>query len=300
MDTPVLLIIFNRPDTTQRVFEVLRQMKPKKLFIAADGPRPNREVEAEYCDATRKVVGQIDWPCAIEHKYETRNLGCKLAVSSAVNWFFEHVEQGIILEDDCLAEPSFFPFCAELLTRYRDEEQVMMISGDNFLPHQTIPESYYFSHYAHIWGWATWRRAWQHYDVEMSSYPSFKHSGKIWKSADQGRAASHWLGLFDRIHSGTIDTWDAQWQYAIFQQGGLSIVPQVNLVSNIGFGAQATHTTALNQYAALPTQVMDMPLIHPTTIRCNETADHHEMALMLPSFSEKLAAKIRIFFHDYL
>lgn len=297
MDTPILFIIFNRPETTRQVFGAIRRAKPKQLFIAADGPRANKPGEQERCEQTRAVVAEIDWPCEVHRKYESANLGCKEGVGSAISWFFQHVEAGIILEDDCLPHPSFFPFCAELLAKYQPEARVMMISGDNFLPNlSATDDSYYASKYAHIWGWATWRRAWQHYDGNISSYPLFKNSEKAREILPNPSARRYWLRLFDKIYAGKIDTWDAQWQYAIFQQRGLCLVPRVNLVSNIGFGTEATHTKGQNPHANLP--VSDVyPLIHPAQLSLNDKIDQQEIARRIPTLFEKIMGKWRNLYH---
>ncbi len=300
LETPVLFIIFNRPDTTRRVFEAIRAARPRRLFIAADGPRPHKPGEAERCEATRAITEIIDWPCEVARKYEAVNLGCKQGVSSAITWFFNQVEQGIILEDDCLPHPTFFSFSTELLTHYADQPEVMMISGDNLLPPLTNQtESYYFSKYAHIWGWASWRRAWQRYDGEMSSYPEFKRQGTIKQIFPERKAQYYWTRLFDRIYAGAIDTWDAQWQYAIFRHGGLSITPAVNLISNIGFGPEATHTTHLTPEAALATAAIG-PLRHPQTVGRNEAADRRETKITIPSWSQRLVTKLTTLFHAKL
>lgn len=175
LNVPVLLLIFNRPDTTQRVFHEIRGASPLQLFISADGPRENKPGEFEKCQITRDIVRQVDWDCEVYTNFRDKNLGCKIAVSSAIDWFFENVEEGIILEDDCLPSFSFFRFCEELLEKYRDDERIMQIGGTNLLSEwQRSDDSYYFSKYGAIWGWATWRRAWQYYDVNMKLWPEVK------------------------------------------------------------------------------------------------------------------------------
>ncbi len=168
LGTPVLFLIFNRPDTTTRVFEAIREARPSRLYVAADGPRADKEGEAQRCLETRKITEAVDWPCEVRRLYREENLGCKLAVSSAITWFFTHEEEGIILEDDCLPDQSFFPFCAAMLERYRDDGRIMMVLGTSLLPPGGGPDAdYLFTQYFLIWGWATWRRAWEKYDIEM-------------------------------------------------------------------------------------------------------------------------------------
>ena len=173
-NTPILFLIFNRPDTTFKVFEEIRKIKPAKLYIAADGPRPNVIGEEEKCTASRNIIKQVDWDCDVKTLFREKNLGCKIAVSSAISWFFENVEEGIILEDDTFPTQSFFWFCQELLDFYRNDSRIMHISGNNFQLGKIRGEgSYYFSKYNHIWGWATWKRAWRFYDVSLNTFPIF-------------------------------------------------------------------------------------------------------------------------------
>lgn len=243
-NTPILFLIFNRPDTTVKVFEAIRQIKPTFLYIAADGPRKDRSGEAEKCEQTRNLVtDNIDWPCEVKTLFRSENLGCGKAVSSAITWFFENVEEGIILEDDCLPDQSFFKFCDEMLKRYSEEDKIMMISGNNFLPQKLRTESsYYFSKHAYIWGWATWRRAWRKFDLKMNTFPIFLETGQQNKISLIEEEQKYWLNIFHQAYKGCIDTWDFQWCYALRYYEGLSIVPNKNLVKNIGFSNEATHT----------------------------------------------------------
>lgn len=264
LSTPILFIIFNRPVETARVFETIRIAKPERLFIAADGPRPSQPGEEVLCKELRQyVLAQINWPCEVKTLFREKNLGCKLAVSSAIDWFFENVEEGIILEDDCLPDSSFFPYCAELLQRYRTQENIFMISGDNFLPsHLRLTDSYYFSQIPHIWGWATWRRAWQEYDVTITDLPEFFKKRKIENIWGKKNVQKYWLNIFQEVYEGKIDTWDYQWAYAIWKNNGLSVAPGVNLVSNLGFGS-GTHTLNKNDVLAeLPVESLNFPLVN--------------------------------------
>jgi hypothetical protein len=242
--TPVLFLVYNRPDITLRVLDSIRKAKPARLFIAADGPRPGDKRDADNCRRVREIIRTVDWDCEHSLLLRRKNLGCRAAVSEAVSWFFEQVGEGIILEDDCLPDPSFFNFCQELLEYYRDDTRVMHIGGDNFQPEEATPEraSYYFSRYGHIWGWATWRRAWKYYDVAMRTFPVFVKQGMLGNIFPRKFEQAHWEGYLKKVRDGDIDLWDFQWQYALWSQGGLSIVPKTNLVSNIGVGRNATHT----------------------------------------------------------
>jgi hypothetical protein len=273
LSTPVAFIIFNRPDTTARVFEAIRQAKPLKLLVVADGPRLDRSDEVEKCTATRAIIDRVDWDCEVFINYSDINLGCKRRVSSGIDWVFSQVEEAIILEDDCLPSPSFFQFCQTMLERYRHDERIMMVSGNNFLPEDNrVKDSYYFSKYASIWGWATWRRAWQHYDVNMSSWPEFRDRGLINVVCHEPIEAEYWLKIFSDIAENLIDTWDYQWVYTCWQQSGMTIMPTVNLISNIGFRDDATHTLGKSPWAEMEVgNIYD--IVHPTFILNDRDAD---------------------------
>jgi hypothetical protein len=243
-NTPILLIAWHRPHTTQQVINAIRAVKPTRMFVACDGPNPSRPEEAAKVRATREVIErEIDWPCTIERRYSEVNQGCKVGVSSAINWFFDQVEDGIILEDDCVPHPDFLHFCSTLLDVYRDDQRVWVISGTNFQNGQKRGDgSYYFSRYNHIWGWATWRRAWQHYERDMSFWPEWKLSEDWAKKLPNPAERRSWLKVFDRVYAGMIDTWDYQWTASVWYRGGLTATPNCNLVSNIGFGQDGAHT----------------------------------------------------------
>lgn len=269
---PVLFLVFNRPDTTQLVFAEIKRIKPAFLSIAGDGPR-NKNDE-ENIKLTRAVVDQIDWDCNIKTLFRETNLGCKIAVSSAINWFFENNEMGIILEDDCVPHPSFFKYCEELLIKYKDEEKVMQICGFNALNKVSIKESYYFSKFGPIWGWATWKRAWQNYDVNMTAWENVKRN-KLYKNFCDSIIEQKWrVKLFDKVFNEEINTWDYQWVFSKLIKDGLSIVPNVNLISNIGFGKEATHThNSSNNSQNLKLNEITFPVIHPENISRNKHLD---------------------------
>ncbi len=275
LTTPVAFIIFNRPDTTERVFAEIAKAKPSKLLVVADGPRPHKEGEAEKVKATRAIIQRVDWPCEVLTNYSEKNLGCKVRVSSGIDWVFEHVEEAIILEDDCLPDQTFFRFCQEMLWRYRNDQRVGMISGDNFqFGKKRNNDSYYFSKYVHIWGWATWRDRWKtSYDVEMKKWPLIRDGNWLVDMLGSKEEVSGWNTVFELTHVGKIDTWDYQWMFAIWLGGYINIIPNINLISNIGFGADATHTIHVNNLANLETCTMDFPLVHPVGIFKNTQAD---------------------------
>ena len=270
MKTPVAFIIFNRPDTTKRVFDAIRQAKPPKLFVIADRPRADRSGEAEKCAAARAVIDCVDWDCEVLTNYSDVNLGCKIRVSSGLDWVFSEVEEAIILEDDCLPHPSFFPFCEEMLNYYRNDTRIMAVCGGNFqFGHNRNNYSYYFSRYVHVWGWATWRRAWQNYDVDMKLWTEVRDSDLLPKSLRS------WNKTFQDTYNGLIDTWDNQLLFTFWSQNGLTILPNSNLVSNIGFREDATHTKGDSKLANIPTEAIGFPLKHPRYMMTNIQADEY-------------------------
>lgn len=273
LSTPIAFFIFNRPDLTRIVFEEIRKAQPYKLLVVADGARSPEE--AEKCEQTRAVIQQVDWECEILTNFSEVNLGCKRRVSSGLNWVFSEVEEAIILEDDCLPNPSFFNFCQTLLEKYRHDERIMMISGDNFQNGRNATQySYYYSKYAHIWGWATWKRSWQYYDVNLSTWKESKASGLIRSICGDPYEQKYWTDIFDRVFNGEIDTWDYQWLYTCWSQHGLSILPSVNLISNIGFRADATHVVAQSPLANLSTTEIK-EINHPPIMVRNWDADEY-------------------------
>ncbi len=244
LTTPVLLIAFNRPEQTAQVFERIRAVQPRHLYIAADGPRANVPTDAARCATVRKIISNIDWPCECRTYFRETNAGCGRGPSDAISWFLENEEAGIILEDDCLPEPGFFPYCAELLEHFRNDERIMHIGGNNSQFNRKHGQgSYYFSKYPHIWGWATWRSAWAHFRFEISVEELSASLPRIFAAYHFSAAErDYWSARFERAaHDGT-DAWDFQWTYACWKHGGITVVPNANLISNIGFDSNATHT----------------------------------------------------------
>ena len=276
LQTAVLFLVFNRPDTTAQVFEAIRRAKPQRLYVAADGPREGRAGEAARVAKVREIATAVDWPCKVKTLFRENNLGCKYAVSGAITWFFEQEEQGIILEDDCLPHPDFFTFCETLLDRYANDERVSVITGDNFQNgKQRGDGSYYFSRYNHVWGWASWRRAWQFYDGDLSFWPDWKRS-EAWISEFPDRVERrYWDKIFDRMFAQQIDTWDYPWTASVWCHGGLTATPNVNLVSNIGFGPDSTHTASSDSpLAGMVTSAIG-ELTHPAAIDRDQAADRY-------------------------
>jgi hypothetical protein len=292
--TPIIFIVFNRPDPTRSVFDVIARQRPQRLLIIADGPRSARPREMEACLQVRDIVSRIDWPCEISTDFAASNLGCKNRIISGLNWAFSLVDEAIILEDDCLPDPSFFPFCHELLNRYRDDNRVSMIAGTNFVPGATpVSPSYFFSHVTHIWGWATWRRAWSRYDEHLSQWPAIRASGLLEQALCEPRLTRYWTGIFDQMHAGTgPNTWDYQWFYTNLVNHSLIAVPHTNIISNIGFGADATHTTHANPNMLVPSEPIEFPLVHPPAMIPMRSLDQLDQRLALfPSLPERLRRK---------
>lgn len=296
-DVPILLLAFNRPNQTNRVFNAIKAVQPSKFYFAADGPREGRTEEAVLCQTVRtSILENIDWDCEVKTLFRDENLGCKYAVSSAISWFFENEPEGIILEDDCLPDPSFFPFCAELLEKYRHDDRIMMISGDNYQKEKLRSDySYYFTRYNQIWGWASWRRVWDLYDVEMTLLPEILKKGYLNDIFKDKVAAQKWEKTFKQVQSGNQDTWDYQFTFACFIHAGLCINPSANLVSNIGFDTDATHTSAAaHQWANMPTVPVQFPLRHPPYMIRDEKADYFdEKNAFHPKLSVRIKNKIR-------
>ncbi len=271
---PVAYIIFNRPDLTQATFSALIKQQPTELFIIADGPRPGHPTDAVRCRETRASVEHIDWPCHVHRNYSDSNLGCRKRVLSGLDWVFSEVDRAIILEDDCLPHPDFYTFCQTMLDRYENDERIWVASGSNFQNGKRRGDaSYYFSRFNHCWGWATWRRAWQQNEPQMSFWPQWKQSQE-WKAMwPHRRMRSYWEEIFDRMYREEIDSWAYSWKASAWYHGGLTATPNVNLVSNIGFGPEATHTQVESPVSRL--QVASLgPIVHPERVEVHKKADN--------------------------
>jgi hypothetical protein len=262
----VLLIAFNRPEKTERVLEAVRIAGSRRLYLAADGPRVVVPSDADRCERTRRVLDDITWPCRVQRLYRPSNLGCKCGVETAIDWFLAHEESGIILEDDCVPADDFFPFCAELLDRYRECPEVMMIGGHNQLGTWAASQaSYMFSRTAPFWGWATWRRAWALYDPAMASWgdPETRAFVRSRMPFIEYRINSQ---KFDAVYGGRLDSWGYAWTLSMLISDGVSVIPASSLISNIGFDSEATHTKRPSHRAgAVPTSAITWPLQHPAS-----------------------------------
>ena len=273
-DTPILFLVFNRPAPTKKVFERIREIKPTKLFIAADGHRANKEGEKEKCDEVRNIIlTGVDWPCEVKTLFRNNNLGCGLAVSEGITWFFEHVEEGIIVEDDILPSYSFFEFAKELLKLYRNDESVWHIGGNSYNPYK-MQSPYYFSAYPHIWGWATWRRAWKNYRYQLDDIDHGKFFANVNELFLTHSEKKFWIDFYDDYFKLLEkNTWDYQWTCRMWYNKGLAILPRENLITNIGFEVDATHTSDANSWLAhLIAHETEIPR-HKEPIRQNKKAD---------------------------
>lgn len=271
LKTPVLFLIFNRLDTTKQVFEAIRKVEPPRLYIASDGPRENKEGEKEKVEAIRKyVLSNIDWDCEVKTLFRNKNLGCGRAVSQAITWFFENEEMGIILEDDCLPSQSFFWFCEELLERYKDDERIGHIGGCNFQKGiKRGNADYYFSIYNHVWGWASWANRWKEYDFNLEKFENDNFLNNIYQNY---KAKKYWSKIFKKMKNKEIDTWDYQWTFTMWKNNWLAITPNVNLISNIGFGGDGTHIIEESEFSKMKTYELKLTT-HPESVVQEKEAD---------------------------
>jgi hypothetical protein len=275
LSTPLVYIVFNRPRQTIQTFAAIRAQRPSRLLIIADGPRPGHPTDAGNCAEVRRIVSEIDWPCEVLRNLSEVNLGCKRRVVTGLDWAFENVERAIIIEDDCLPHPDFYPFCETLLERYENDPRVMVITGDNFQDgRRRGPASYYFSKFNHVWGWATWRRAWQLNDASMRFWPGWKTSGAWEAFIPDALERQYWSEIFESMYRQEIDTWDYSWAASVWYHGGLTATPKVNLVENIGFGPDATHTALEEHQPCAPASPLGS-IFHPPTVVRDVKADRY-------------------------
>ena len=305
MDSPVLFLVFNRPRQTAKVFAAIREAKPPRLYIAADGPRMNAPDDVINCQKVRSIISLVDWPCEVYRNYSEHNQGCKISVSSAIDWFFENEKEGIVLEDDCLPRQDFFLYCDRLLDRYRDDERIGLISGMGLMDLEAEKllwnqEDYVYSRYPSIWGWATWGRVWKGYDVSIAAWPEnrskigdFQSNQKIRKINDR---------LLTKVYKNEIDTWDYQVSYLLWSTGRLSIIPKINLISNIGFDEAATHTRwrgdASNARFRMSKKSFNLSLTQPKLMIENKAYQKARESFANHPFFLKLVEKIRQLFYE--
>lgn len=296
--TPIVFIVFNRPEHAEVVFKRIAAVRPERLLLIADGPRADRPGEDDACARVREIVQRVDWPCQMQTNFAEANMGCRQRIVSGLNWAFELVEEAIILEDDILPDPSFFPFCEQMLDRHRGDSRISMIAGLSLvagLIHSD--DSYYFSRLTHIWGWATWRSAWARYDGSLTNWEIVKHSGLFANLFPAYNQRLFWSRIFDRMHQGTgPDTWDYQWAYTNFLNHALAIVPCVNLIENIGFGPGATHTVSTRDLPNFSIEPMSFPIRHPPAMIVRHDLDRLDSLrseFFVRSFGGRVIRKLR-------
>ena len=277
-NTPIAIFTFNRPQLTERLLSILAKIKPGRILVVSDGPRSHVTGDVEKCAAVRKLFENLDWECRIDRNFADSNMGSFPRNSSGLNWVFEQVEEAVILEDDCVPDLSFFPYCEELLDKYRNNSRIGLISGNNFLKNPDIQQkqSYFFSGYATTWGWASWRRTWQKVDLNMPYWPQFRDSGELQQAVLSPVEANYWRGIYDAILERKMkNAWDYQLILTCLKYKLLIIVPSKNLVSNVGFGPGGTHcmddTSPLHN---VPTGELDFPLVHPEDAQKSDLVDY--------------------------
>ncbi|MGK7929071.1 MAG: glycosyltransferase family 2 protein [Spirulina sp.] len=298
LTTPVAMIVFNRPHTTEKVFEAIRQAKPPILFLIADGPRPDKPGEDQKCAAVREILENVDWDCQVYRDYSDINLGCGKRPATGLDWVFNTVEEAIIIEDDCLPHPSFFRYCQELLQYYRNDDRIMAICGLNIQFGQKRTDySYYFSRYSHCWGWAGWRRAWKYFDFDLKLWPEIREKNLLLDILQDTQAVKNWTNIFNTTYEKQLDCWDFQWIFSNWVHGGLAILPQENLIHYLGFTEGATHTTQESSpYSQLEVKAMEFPLKHPPFTIRHDRADRYTETTYFeyhPPLHKRINYKIR-------
>ena len=284
-ETPILLIAWKRPHKTIRIINSLKKIKPQNFYVACDGPNKNDKALINLVNETRKLILEnITWDCKLKTLFSESNQGCKIGVSNAINWFFENVDNGIILEDDCLPHQDFFYFCSELLKKYNDDQRIWSIAGNNLHNKSIGRASYFFSKYSHCWGWATWRRCWAKYDRDLKNWPTQKTEGILDNLFKTSKEKIFWGRLLDNIYyKSKPNTWDYQWSYTCFINSGLTIIPKENLIFNIGFDNESTHTkfgnptSDLKNYDRFTSKVF--PLKHPLFIHTRQNIEKDTEAI---------------------
>jgi len=285
----VLVLGFNRPDKLEQIFRAAQAAGVTRLYVSLDGARPDRPTDQERCIAAKKLAQGQTWAKRLEINASEENLGCGLGVSRGISWFFSFEEEGIILEDDCLPALSFFPFASEMLDRFRSDERIMMISGTNLsgaegnISAPSHEYSYFYSRHGSIWGWATWRRAWQQYDISMPTWPAAKQTGLLHALFSNMNWRLYWQRKFDGMHRGRRDTWDFAWLYTYWSQHALAVIPATNQITNIGYGPDATHTNSGGDpFLGLSSEPLAFPLRHPPLIFSDQAYDDLLRGILCP------------------
>lgn len=272
---PILVIIFNRHELVQKLFNEIKKQKPKYLYISCDGPRVDKENDIELINKSKAVFDQIDWDCEIKTLYRDKNWGAGKSISDALIWFFNQVEEGVVFEEDCFPHQDFFEYCEVLLEKYRNNSEIMFIGGNNFQKQSKSEFSYYFSAYPHIWGWASWQRVIYDYSFELKNISNKDFKNVINHYNFSWIETKVWFDKFKRIQMGQINSWDYQLTYNIWSKKGISIIPQMNLVKNIGFGKDAIHCKNSKSIEANLEIHPILPIKHPKEVIINTDADSY-------------------------
>ncbi|MCW0483179.1 glycosyltransferase family 2 protein [Gaoshiqia sediminis] len=272
---PILIIVFNRPDFALKLFEALAKLKPEKLYVISDGPRNERE--AIDVEKSRLIFNNVDWNCQIKYDYSSVNIGLRQRITSGIDWVFQSEETLIILEDDCIPQPDFFKFCSSMLDRYADDNRIMAINGCNLNPRlsKTFPNSYFFSKYANSWGWATWKRAWDLFDRDLSGFDdkdTFKNF--TYNFPYRTRSSLYWHYKMGVVKESKINSWAYRWMFSLWIQNGLAVVPKFNLIQNIGDDERSTNTKGNLHFLKIESSpIIEDELSHPNFIHANLTYD---------------------------
>ncbi len=295
LETAVLFLVFNRPETTVRVFDAIRKARPSRLYVAADGPREGRAGEAELVEHVRKIATAVDWQCEVKTLFRDQNLGCGPSVKNAIDWFFSYESEGIILEDDTVPSLSFFYFCESLLNDYNNDARIGMIAGTNHVNYCTTGRSFCFSKNKACWGWATWRRAWDNMDIDMQWLNSEQKKDILKNMGCKKLSQSFWKKSIGCIKNKKVNTWDWQWYFTLSMNNQLTIFPKKNLVSNIGFGKDATHTFGVAKKEYLIKEEIEFPLVHPQYVVPDYSFDYkfENSKLKRPSIIIRLMRRLK-------
>lgn len=273
--TPVVFICFNRPSLTRITFHQIRKQKPTKLFLIMDAPKLGNNSDKKKCAKVKKIISQIDWKCKVYKNFSKHNLGLKTRITSGLTWVFKKVDKAIILEDDCYPSKNFFYFCETMLRLYKNNMKISIITGNNFQRKPINKDSYYFSKYSHIWGWATWKRSWDLFDDNEKKIEKFLVSKKFKNICKTRDEQNYWISMNHQIKKGKLKSWAYYFLLSIWKNNGLTITPNFNLIKNLGFDSNlSTNQHDLNLKTSLPKNKLEAPLKHPKLIKLNERADN--------------------------
>lgn len=277
---PVLLLTWKREKEIKLILNILKKINAINIYINSDGcefSESKSKQKDKIIQTRNSILKNIDWECKVHLKFNNKNLGCKQSVISGINWLFENEESGIILEEDCIPNESFFHFCAALLAKYENNKDIGCITGVNFQNGQKVSNSsYYFSKYNHCWGWATWKKSWDLFDADMSFWPIMQNQ-KNWSIDPLMRKEErkYWVDIFESSYQNYFDSWAYPWLASLWYRNKLTITPEYNLVSNVGFDGLATHTKNRFSISANKKTFAIEKIIHNSSIKRNAEADRY-------------------------